>query len=324
MFESFKKQNLDKDIEGFQKEKMTNLERVREKAEKFLKRVKQSALILSFGMAVNYTTIHSNEVETIKENGKEIFRHPDKETTHILNYLSGIDSLSDEEQVILFKNEIKYQFSKKGILIPENYDEMNKNDFFDFLNEVDINHIKQNHSGEFFKNLDVTKEYLDSNNNKEIEFFIPKKYEYNDTLNQILWDIEKECGSPKIEWTSGQERNTFQMSSGYGVSHYNPVTHTVFINCIDGAHKREGKIHFLLEELSHSKQFHDNYLSSIIGVVESTKRIATDIVKTHDPVKSQLKEYNISGSLENDAHKIIEPYLKKKFDSIKKFEHDRL
>ena len=77
----------------------------------------------------------------------------------------------------------------------------------------------------------------------------------------------------------------------------------------------------LVAEWPHSKQFHDNYVSSSVGMVQAGYWIAKDALSTHDFVQSQLKEYATPGSLENEAHSIIELYLKKRFSFMGIYKH---
>lgn len=104
-------------------EKKSGLERVKEKANKFLKRVRQVSIVLILASITNHQVTHRDQIESINVEGKEIFKHPDEETTHILNYIAGLDSLSDEEQLKFIKEYIK---GAGKIKVPDNFDEMTR------------------------------------------------------------------------------------------------------------------------------------------------------------------------------------------------------
>ncbi len=294
-------------------EKKSTLEQVKEKALKFLKRTRQVATIITIGLIADYQATHNNTIEASNVDGKEVYTHSDKQTTHILNYLGGLDSLSEEEQMHFFKEYI-IGWSSQGdskLTLPENFINFNKQELVKFLSKLDkINDKKQE-----LENEQETLKYFE----RSLSRYYPKKYEYNDTIYKKLWEVEKECGSPKIDWTFGKNRD-FLISNDNKVAHYNSFTHTVFINAQD--YKSLGG-HFQLRDLvaewAHAKQFDEHPVGSTLQMIQDGLRIAGDVVtsKEHSFIKSQLKEYNKPGSIEYDAHKIIEPYLEKKFEDIK-------
>lgn len=292
-------------------EKKSTLEQVKEKSLKFLKRTRQVATIITIGLIADYQATHNNTIEASNVDGKEVYTHSDKQTTHILNYLGGLDSLSEEEQLHFFKEYVTGYYSQgdHDIPLPENFLNFTKDEVNQFLLKL---HNSENNTN---KKLENTKGHLE----KSLERSYPKKYEYNDTIYKKLWEVEKECGSPKVDWTFGKKRD-FLISDNNKTAHYNSFTHTVFINAED--YKSLGG-HFQLKDLvaewAHAKQFDEHPVGSTLQIIQDGLRIAGDVVtsKEHSFIKSQLKEYNKPGSIEYDAHKIIEPYLEKKFEDIK-------
>ena len=307
MFEKFRAQKIEPIESKTQKEiKKSGFEYVQEKANKFIKRLRQATFVLGIIVAANYYETHSTDIEKDYENGKEVFKHPDKETNHILNYLAGADSLTRQEQINTVKDGIAVSLKEEGINLPDNYFSMSEEEFLSYLESIND---KVKLVGP------ESKTTLKEDINKTIDENLPTKYEYNDTLYNILWKVEKECGAPKIRWTVGDERNMFLMNTS-AVAHYNPVTHTIFIHPGD-YQKKHVQIKELISELPHSKQLYDNYFSSIAGGIEAATRIAKEFIKNRSIVGAQLKEYDVTGSIENEAHNIIEPELKKEFKDIK-------
>lgn len=297
-----------------QQSKLTSLERkvgfekIKDKARSFFKRIRQASFILVLAGITDYQLTHNNQIDSINTEGKEFFKHSDPETTHILNYLSGLDSLSNEENLEFIKNGVRgYIFTEKAVF-PENFDEMSYDET--------LNYIVKVFTGDT-KDPDRIKKCKESFT-KSIEDYLPKKHDYNDTIYKKIWQVEKECGSPKIRWTFGHDRHVLDGGTSISESRYNAFTHTVYI----GAEKNgaeDTQLEKLISEWAHSKQFDDSPFGSTIQAIEDGARIGIDILKSehHDYTISQNKEYEIPGSIEYDAHKIIEPYLKEKFKEIK-------
>lgn len=296
--------NINKQSETNPLEKRSSFERVKEKAAKFMKRVRQVAFVLVLAGVTDYQLTHHNKIESTNIDGKEIFKHSDEETTHILNYLGGVDSITRDEQAEFLKG-LYIGFDK--LPIPANIDEMQGEELINYIAEAMANseYNPAKESAEKMK-LDIEEMFKRS---------LPIKYEYNDTVYKQLWQAEQECGSPKIDWTYGNDRHFLELNSKNNkVAHYNEFTHTVFIKPIGYR-----SINSLIAEWSHAKQFHDNPVGSNLQAIEDGIRIANNVIKSEhkDYTISQLLEYSIPGSIEHDAHEIIEPYLKEKYPNIK-------
>lgn len=291
-------------------EKKSGLEKVKEKSARLLKRLRQVGFVLILAGITNYQLTHNNEISSQNIDGKEFFTHSDKETTHILNYLGGLDSLTESDQINFIKQYFKNN-PVKDLELPSNFDQMSDEEYLSWIAE---NNMKYG----FGDSMEEAKQIA----LRDLDNAFPKKYKYNDTFYKKLWEVEKECGSPKIQWTCGWNReNLVKFSSEGSIARYNPLTHTVSVNASIGA---GGQIGDLVSEFAHAKQFHDNPTSSTFKSIKEGIRIANKALKSKKEgglisklVASQLEEYNISGSTEHEAHKIIEPYLKEKFKEIK-------
>lgn len=295
-----------KEPEGGSPEKKSGFERAKEKAGKFLKRVRQVSIVLILASITNHQVTHRDQIKSINVEGKEIFKHPDEETTHILNYIAGLDSLSNEEQLKFIKEYIK---SVGFIKVPDNFDKMTREQV-DSVMLYSV-HDKRKNTGDSIEKLKLIVTKITEEN-------FPKKYEYNDTIYKRLWEVEQEVGSPKIKWTFGNKRDFLSVAKEHRVSHYNPREHTLFIEARGNRGKRE-QINHLIAEWAHAKQFHDNPFDSRLKSIYDGMRIAKNILKSEDMdyVGSQLKEYHTIGSVEHEAHQVIEPYIENKFKDIK-------
>ncbi len=92
------------------------------KLESILKPVKNTLVALGLvsllgatAFNVNYFATHQNKVQVVEtENGIE-YSHPDKQTTHILNFLAGKEGLTEEEKegVCKYVDESNNEFNHK-------------------------------------------------------------------------------------------------------------------------------------------------------------------------------------------------------------------
>jgi hypothetical protein len=308
MPEGFKKPTPTKEMEFFRKEGLSKLERVREAGNLFLKRLRQLGVVLAIGMASHYNLTHKNKIEKTIENGREIFKHNDEETTHILNYFGGVDSLSDSERFNMFKSKLKFG-GEMSENLPKNFDKMNEDEVLAYFHD-------------FYKNTGMNIEETKKLVADSIEAQFPKKYNYNDTLYRILWETEKECGAPNIRWTYGHKRN-FLTPGPATEARYSFKSHTCFIQPYDSAQSYK-QLNNLIAEWAHAKQFDHRYISSILESIRDMVRIANDMIENNNTfIKSHKKEYEIGGSIENEAHEILEPYIKSKFEEIKSIKLDK-
>lgn len=301
MFEKIP-QNNKNILQESKKEKLSRFESLCDKSKIFIKRMEQLMLVLGIGMAVHYTEIKNDKVEKISQDEKEVFQHSDKETTHILNYVAGVDSLNYEERIELLKPELKIYYDKQHVPLPENFDSMNKEEFLSFCYSTEKNFYKNNKS-----ETEIIADFM-----AWVEKTVPGGFKYDSTLYKLIWETEKECGAPHVRWTFGQSRD---LSDGGGVAHYNQLNNTIYIHP-KNFRAKDDPVNELIEEWPHAKQMENAYLETIIGDVEAAARIAEDMMTTHSFVTSQLKEYEILGSIEHNAHSVIEPQIQEKFKNI--------
>lgn len=141
---------------------------------------------------------------------------------------------------------------------------------------------------------------------------------YSSKISNILWRIEEECGSPNVRFqTTGPSIAGIELGPNIARPYFNSLSNTVFIPDPQFLEPGKGGIEHLLAELSHSKQLGDNPLNFYAKAVASLFRIlgegGLDAKKLS---KAQDKEYDLPGSLENEAHSLIEPELTKKYKDI--------
>jgi len=265
-------------------------------------------------------TIHNIELEVAEkpdsiienqtDSGKE-FNHTDSITTHTLNYFAGRDTLSEKEVEQIFKNTWRENLESDGDSIPSDWDQMSTEECVVFMAN------RGNRTPEWKL---AWKEIYMKNYNKFPRYFSAKSGIY-----EALWQIEKETGSPKVRIMESDKKLKEEWGrSGY----YQPETNMVVISAVElMIEYRPGQnivsnpklIRPLFSEFSHAEQQKGN-------PKETDRRFSEDLKQRYDRAKTlgitedaaQKYEYSTPGTIEHEAHKIIEPRLKQQFKILVK------
>lgn len=257
-------------------------------------------LLVSLADIGNYYRTQ-NSVEISKDHeGNNVYRHPDPETTHILNYFAGREELRMEEIERNFREQLKFDFSSNGLSIPDDFDSYSIEQIDEWYMSVFPQHKKG----------DIQKRFAKYVKN------IPVKITPSEDIYDFVWQLEDEVGNPKIRFHSPGKRIVL----GRDKSYYSRPWHTLHIEM--SRLKRD-----LLPELAHSKQFRGGGVSQY---VESTLRGVRDFIKVGVraisnadfsvpviPIGPELeKTYDEPGSIEYEAHREIELDLRAKYGRI--------
>lgn len=152
----------------------------------------------------------------------------------------------------------------------------------------------------------------------------PKMGSYDEELYKALWALEQESGNPKVRFFVNQRKEhpiKFLLSKNR--SNYDPVTNTVYINIFSSD---EEVLHQYIAELSHGIQFDQHPITSttksisdivpLIGKALLQKSDATNTSLIGRFVNNYSSTYEMPGTLEHDAHSIIEPTLENKLRDL--------
>jgi hypothetical protein len=128
-------------------------------------------------------------------------------------------------------------------------------------------------------------------------------------LHDVLWKFEKDYGSPNIRWSiEGQDLSGFN-SGKHRRSYYNPLTNT--INLAAETISLDFSEDFIAE-ISHAKQFHEKPVSSyVMATTGHAKTLYSSITSNTDYQEEYFKLYDQKGTLEYEAHDIIEEQIRK-------------
>jgi hypothetical protein len=246
---------------------------------------------------------HNDEVTATSSVDGVKFEHNDSQTTRMLNYLAGKDTLSETEVLEILRKDWE------GIV--EKPEALQQNLSADALTDSVSRYYKHKgkNSPAIFKRVFM----------REFRNF-PRHLEYSDDIYRALWKMEQEVGAPKVRFMNSADGNRM------GV--YHPSTNTVAISATAMNSYRKGtkltehmnseeNIGVLFAEYSHAKQFNDTPVRSRwknLQENEQTEARSDSLNISLD--EAQKYEYDIPGSIENEAHRIITPQLKQRFKEI--------
>ena len=251
--------------------------RVMRATKKIIQGATLATVVGIIGLAANHEVAHETAyvTETKDEDGKAIFSHSDPATTHVLNYLTGKESLSDEERSDFMHDSLS------GILktIPPNFEQMGTQELAEFADSHGI---------------------ADAG----ILLFIwrhidPEKYKFDQKVYEQIWQVEKQVGAPRVHWAHRSKINSSRRTI------YDPLTHTISILPLQ-PHER------LYAELAHSKQWSKSPVRAYLMFAEALVRTGSRFIASlgkQDLFDSYSVEYSLPGSLEHEAHEIIQPEI---------------
>lgn len=284
--------------------------KIADKAKAFLRFLKATSLILALGTAIDYRATRYTVTESLNNEGEQVYTHEDPETTHILNVLSGKEQFSTEEKLAFMKEFAAIQCEKLGVETPESLAGMSESELGIF--------VAQNIMPKFGSSKEDINKYFDQPQGwiDKVEVF-PPNVEYNQKVYQALWKIEQTAGAPKVRWLVKRvENEDTNEGKQFNRDHVNPLTNTIYLNPV--VNEMEEIVDTAISELAHTKQFHDTPIHSTVNASISGPRIlGRALLGRTSLYMAQLQEYETQGSLEHDAHSIIEPKLKAEFEQIK-------
>jgi len=285
-----------------------------------LRSILQIGAILTGAALIGEATSHKltryDVTERISEDGQKIFEHQDQQTTDVLNYYSGYKDLP---------KQMKLQIAKE--LIHENLTDNPISPFKDKItieeiNDLSLEAVEELLTDSFGFNPEdkprmsrpIPAPIQTRNNQQWLDTFFPKT-EYNDKLYQALWDIEQEAGNPKIRFL-GQSKFSAgavnSLTNRSDVAFYDPFSNTMYL--------RSPKFFYFeydqyISEASHGVQWNQKPLSSDIRTVKDCVSSALTALASGQSLWDKYKElYDTPGTIEYEAHSIIEKDLRQKLE----------
>ena len=258
------------------------------------------------------TTPKYSITETRAPNGHITFAHEDKETTEILNWVTGYGPMPAGYSSPEIRADIDRQ-------ILNNHGFKHNPSDFETMNEEQVRAYTRNL-------MDPTKEMdtkmvngLMATSTITVPTFAP-----NPTLYTKLWKLQERLGAPKIRWIFQEENvsnEQIKLLNMRGRAHYDSYTNTIYlpaqvdtIHSVLPEHETGLSLPTIVAEDSHAQQFvNQPFLTRVLEFRDGLERFGrNEISGAKTPAEYQTnydKTYKEWGTLEHNAHSKIEPSL---------------
>jgi len=249
--------------------------------------------------ATRYTVTETKTTDGIR------YEHEDPETTKNLNYLLGKDPLPEDLKIEMYRSSLAEEYLTLAFDVPEELSHMS-------AVELRKKHADL-HEG-IFGGGSEQKKRADEEFDGVGQFmqFDPRAY-------RVIWEMQKELGSPKIRFIfdkPGQKGEDLKTQIRAGRAYYIAPSNTLYINPL---HKGRD----WLAEMAHAKQYNDNplraYALHYASEIRSEYRSISE-GKTYRQAYDKY-EYDTPGTLENEAHHVMEQEIMRKIEDAYKKDH---
>ena len=276
--------------------------------------------------AVEKSTYGYETSSTADQEGNKRWRHEDKGTQEMIEYMSGLGPLPERYALMIYKKEvIRSYLGGKVKMLPEGWDDFTREEVEQFWLSQFTKEDLYNAPADFVLE-NFVKEVSDSLMHDDVEMFsflepnrLPDEYDGGGNLDKYrlsvtdrkvlyekLWHLMEKCGNPKILALEEGDSIEFKLKER---AYYEPATHTMYLDI----GTRETVNNNFAAELTHAcqhhlKPFESNY-QSIIDRVSASAYAISNMVSFRDAYDELL--YDKKGTIEHAAHRILEPEIKK-------------
>ena len=246
-----------------------------------------------------YTITEETDAE-----GRKHFMHEDAKTDQIMKYLTGETDLPEEDRLIFYRQLVRGQrelffLSQEDRASIESQNKLNE-ELGDTPEEL------RTQLADIYEEIDVVlgRKTDDYERKAESAFKDAARppMEYSPEFATTLWRIQQKVGAPRIRWTDSDD-GVVGKRIGHGRAYYVKEDNTVYLT--------PGEIgQTLVAEDAHAYQYTQSPVWTRIRHQVDTVRTkwqAYREAKTFYEV--QQKQYETPGTVEHEAHTIIEPML---------------
>jgi len=309
-----------------------------ERVQKVIKRINSLLKVSLTGLALLSGVKVAEEVHSYSNSRYEIttevgsdgtieYSHEDAETTRILKFLTGAAELAPEDKVHFYRELLRSEIKKREeleralavvgtqedatahehtsiVLTLEEQSDLEKSLPMDEANLRQM--LRDFYAEDDFLYFGEVQADIDNRVEKAFADAVEKTVEYDSALEKIVWNMQMKVGAPRIRW-SAPEDNDFSKLAGHmagaGRSMYWPSDNTIYIT--PGTTGAD-----LVAENAHAKQFNDEPIESRVRTIIDGVHIAIRAVRENKSLhEAQFEQYETPGTIEHEAHEVIEPQL---------------
>lgn len=299
-------------------------ERIEKKVGKITSLLKVASMTLALYGSYDASSYATSRYEITTEMGRDgntEYEHEDQETTRILRFLTGAEALTPEDRILFYRQIVREAYreylSTKRIFLSEGQDDNSFEQFQDL--EQTLPGTKEE-LRELLIDLYIKKDELlgtiDKAKSKQKAYILFNELEqpyinYNSNLEKAIWELQIKVGSPRIRWADSKANTWSYIHSsvaGPSRANYSPGDNTIYLT--PGSFNSESLGMVLTSEDAHALQFNTNPISSRIRIIlDMTKTTIDSLKELKSLYAAQHDQYHTPGSIEHEAHSVIEPQL---------------
>ncbi|HRH24288.1 MAG TPA: hypothetical protein PK109_01710 [Candidatus Paceibacterota bacterium] len=220
------------------------------------------------------------EVTTTENGGEFAFTHPDEETTHLIEFLTGREDATEEFKLLSDRETLRREYAMRDYEIPENIEHMTREEIR--AEVVQLFEIDGQVSAEAYADTVLGAPYA--------------RIAFDPAMHRTVWETFAENGAPRVRLATAEDDSLTGRVIGNGRAHYDPLTNTLYIN------PSNPRSHYL-DELAHARQFDQDPAGSYALVVKSLVETLVDAVRHRESLQdAQHRQYSRPGTLEHNAH----------------------
>lgn len=236
---------------------------------------------------------------TERSSGSEVvFEHEDGETTRILDFISGRNDLSRTDKLLLARNVMRFYWKLDNKANSLNFEKAEEQE----LKKVCLLDDLCSDVVALGEALHPEREWF--------EHLIMPLHDYDKDLYMAVWRIETETGNPKVRWGKYVGRRG---EGGVSNIRFEAATNTIYLPLPTWNSRGGFLVDDFVSEASHSKQLNDRPTIFFINSLRDMIEVEIYAYKYHEAYDDAYDEllYDEPGTIEYEAHKIIQPELKK-------------
>jgi hypothetical protein len=277
--------------------------------EKISMRSLQAMLATVVALGLNYARTEQTVTHT-ETAGVTHYQHEDQETTDILNYITGVGTLSPQERLPLIRFVVWDMYRRYHLAPPAEFASLDEAG----LRALIVTFYSQ--PGHSWLNETFTPEMADEAHqlgtytptpaqiaDEMIKHAVPH-FERNQALYDQLWRLEIKVGRPKVRWDINEDGTPQDsaLTPDKERANYDPINNVVHVNGLAT----------LISEYAHADQYRNEPITSYASTVSSAWHISLyALTHINHMAIAYESEYHRQGSIEDEAHHKIEPKLQK-------------